>query len=126
MRIATAVFVGLTVFPDLVLADQSVAGYWKADLGDGVTIDMNMTADGQWDSHTDKDGKVIAEIVGKYKQTIQSPTTGKLVFTPSQSHVTSAHGAPSIEYDAYELSADKEELRLTSAGDTMEFHKIIP
>jgi hypothetical protein len=114
----------LLAWPTLAFADASVAGYWIADLNDGVTIEMNVEPDGQWNSETTKNKETIAEMAGYYRQTVASATSGTLVFTPSQSHVTVAHGAPTVEHDTYKLSADGQVLDLTASGDTMEFHKL--
>jgi hypothetical protein len=126
MRVGIWLGIGLTVFPGFAFADASVAGYWAADLGDRVTIEMNLGEDGQWNSTTAKANETIAEMAGKYQQQVQSPTSGRLIFVPSQAHVTSQHGAPKIEHDVYRLSSDGRVLSLTASGDTMEFHKLTP
>jgi hypothetical protein len=46
-----------TVMPGLALADESVAGQWQADMGHGVSIVMDVIADGHWFSTTVQDGK---------------------------------------------------------------------
>lgn len=126
MRIVPT-FAGLMILcPTLAVADASVAGYWQADLGDKVTIEMNVTSDGQWNSETAKNGLTIAQMAGKYQQTVRSPITGNLVFVPTQSHITSQHGAPQIEHDTYRLSDSGDVLNLTSSGDTMQFHRLVP
>jgi hypothetical protein len=126
MRVGTWLGVGLTVLPGFAYADASVAGYWTSDLGNGVTIEMNLGEDGQWNSTTAKANETIAEMAGKYQQQVRSPTSGRLTFVPSQAHVTSQHGAPKIEHDTYQLSGDGRVLSLTASGDTMEFHKLTP
>jgi hypothetical protein len=126
MRIGTWLGVGLTVLPGFAYADASVAGYWTSDLGNGVTIEMNLGEDGQWNSTTAKANETIAEMAGKYQQQVRSPSSGRLTFVPSQAHVTSQHGAPKIEHDTYQLSGDGRVLSLTASGDTMEFHKLTP
>jgi hypothetical protein len=122
MRTALILFTLAAAAP--AFADENIAGYWRADLGDDVTIEMNVSPAGQWNSETAKGAEPIAQMAGKYRQTVEGPNTGKLVFIPTQSHVTSLHGAPKVEYDTYRLTGDGQVLQLTSAGDTMEFHKL--
>jgi hypothetical protein len=86
-------------------ADENIAGYWRADLGDEVTIEMNVTPDGQWNSETAKGHAAIAQMSGTYRQTAAGANTGKLVFVPTQSHVTSPHGVPKVEYDTSAMMA---------------------
>lgn len=127
MRMGTAlVVVGLLAGSRLAKADASVAGYWIATLGGGVTIEMNVAADDQWNSEMRQGAAPIAEMAGTYRQLPRSPVHGTLVFVPSQTHIVAQHGAPKIEYDNYRLSADGQTLQLTSVGDTMEFHKLFP
>lgn len=116
----------LAIMPSLALADASVAGHWRAHLGGDVTIEMNVSPDGTWSSETAKAGTAIAEMKGTYRQKTKSQTAGDLVFVPTKSHVTAQHGAPKVEYDTYRLSDDGQMMRLTSSGDTLEFHKQAP
>ena len=124
MRIASIVTVGLLAFvPGLAFADASVAGHWKADLGDDVRIEMTVSPDGKWNSETAKGDSTIAQMEGTYRQKVKSPTSGDLTFVPTKSHVTAQHGAPKVEYDKYRISDDGQVLHLNSAGDDLEFHK---
>lgn len=119
MRITTLVagLLPLALLPSLAFADASVAGYWKSvDLGDGVTIEMNITANGQWDSKTLKGGDTIAQMAGRYQQTVKSDHEGILVFTPTKSHITSKHGAPKVEHDSYQVGDNGESLALASVS----------
>jgi hypothetical protein len=121
---AAAMLVGLVLIAPLpALADEAVAGKWKADLGSNVTIEMDVSADGQWSSKTSQGDAVVAQMAGTYRQTKKSPTAGSLVFTPTQSETTAQHGGSKVERDTYKLTKDGEEMRLTSGGDTMVFHK---
>lgn len=122
----------LPLMPALALADESVAGQWQANLGDGVMISMDVLADGYWTSQTIQKDKVVASMAGRYKQSRHSATSGVLVFTPtpSQSNASAAHGAPQVETDRYALQDNGTVLRLitqhegpSSSGDTMVFHK---
>lgn len=119
MRVAFLVGFLLSA-PSIVLADQTIAGDWKADLGSNVEINMKMSADGQWSSVTLQDNKTIAKMDGTYEQTAETSTKGKLVFTPTSG--SKENGTPEVEHDAYELT-DAKILSLTSDGDTMVFHK---
>jgi hypothetical protein len=125
MRIASVFIFGLSLAfcPVLAFADQSVAGSWKAELGDDIKIAMTVTPDGQWNSETAKGDATIAQLSGTYRQKVKTPTSGDLVFVPTKSKVTSQHGAAKVEHDIYHLSDDGKVLKLTSAGDTLEFHK---
>jgi hypothetical protein len=120
----TVLLAGIALLtPGLAFADQSVAGQWKAELGSNVAIVMNVTADGKWESETSQNGSVVAKMTGTYRQTKRSQTSGNLVFTPTQEQTGQQHGAPTVEYDAYQLAESGNVLRLTSSGDTMVFHK---
>ncbi len=103
------------------LADESVAGSWHANLGSGVTINMNVTPNGGWDSQTYQKARVVREMKGTYKQEVSKDGTGTLVFTPTQASVKS--GTVHKETDKYELAEDGKQLKLTSGGDTMVFEK---
>lgn len=104
-------------------ADETVAGKWLAHLGSNVSVTMNVTPDGKWDSATAKNGTKLAQMAGTYEQQTTSPTHGMLVFTPTQSQVTSQHGAAEVEHDLYEVTDNGQVMHLTSGGDTMTFHK---
>lgn len=106
-----------------VFADESVAGKWMAHLGSNVSVTMNVTPDGKWDSATAKNGSTVAQMSGTYQQQATSPTHGMLVFTPTKSQVTSQHGAAEVENDLYELTDGGQVMHVTSGGDTMTFHK---
>ena len=112
----------LALCPMLALADEHVAGQWRADLGHGVLINMDVLADGHWFSQTIQDNKVVAELAGTYEQTPTNDTSGKIVFTPLKSKVTAEHGAAKVEEDTYTLSDDGKTLILTSGKETMRFH----
>ena len=109
--------------PILASADQSIAGKWRASLGSNVAINMNLSPEGNWDSHTFQNGSVIAKMSRTYQQTRKSGITGNLVFTPAQAQTTAQHGAATVERDVYSLTNHGQVLRLTSGGDTMVFHK---
>lgn len=111
------------LIPSLAFADQSIAGKWRANLASHVTIEMNVSPDGNWDSQTLQNGSSIARMSGTYRQTRKSGTTGTLVFTPTQAQTTAQHGATTVERDVYSLSNHGQVMRLTSGGDTMVFHK---
>ena len=102
-------------------ADESVAGDWLADLGGGVTITMNVKADGSWSSETRQKNQVVRQMKGTYKQTPAKDGAGTLIFTPTQATVKK--GKVQVETDKYELAGDGKVLKLTSDGDTMVFQK---
>ena len=114
---------GLLLVPHLAFADATVAGRWQADLGSNVKIAMDVSENGSWSSQTMQGDQVVATMSGTYRQTAKSKTSGTLVFTPTKAQTTAKHGAPSVERDSYTVSADGQEMRLTSNGDTMVFHK---
>ncbi|MGD0105137.1 MAG: hypothetical protein ABSC06_14000 [Rhodopila sp.] len=107
--------------PATVFADESVSGDWHANLGSGVTINMNVTSDGAWSSETLRRNQVVRQMRGTYKQMPSKDGTGTLVFTPTQAAVQS--GPVEIETDTYKLAGDGKQLKLTSGGDTMVFEK---
>ncbi|HEX2939487.1 MAG TPA: hypothetical protein VHO91_00465 [Rhodopila sp.] len=100
-------------------ADESVAGNWHADMGDGVAINMVVGANGEWSSETSQHDKVVRQMKGTYTQKKASDHTGVMVFTPTQAKTKT--GRVSTETDHYDLSGDQ--LKLTSGGDTMVFDK---
>jgi hypothetical protein len=59
----------LFAVPSLAVADEAVAGKWKADLGSGVIVNMDVSVDGKWKSETVQEDKVVANMTGDYKQT---------------------------------------------------------
>ena len=103
----------------VAMADESVSGTWHADMGDGVVINMSVTPDGNWNSETSQNSKVVRQMQGTYTQKKSSDTAGVLVFTPTKA--TTRNGKATIETDRYELTGDQ--LKLTSGGDTMVFDK---
>jgi hypothetical protein len=96
-----------------------VAGNWRADMGDGVIINMNVTPDGSWSSETSQNNSVVRQMKGTYTQKKTNDTSGVLVFKPTQAKTK--RGKVSTETDQYELNGDQ--LKLTSGGDTMVFDK---
>lgn len=115
-----ATLVSIAISP-AAFADESVAGNWHANLGSGVTINMNVTPDGGWDSQTYQKSQVVRQMKGTYKQTPSDNGTGTLVFIPTQANVKS--GTVQTETDKYQLAEDGKQLKLTSGGDTMVFEK---
>jgi hypothetical protein len=114
---------GLLVVPHLAFADATVAGRWEADLGSNVKIAMDVSEDGNWSSQTVQGDQTVASMSGTYRQTPKSKTSGMLVFTPTKTKTTAQHGAASVERDTYTVSPDGQQMKLTSGGDTMVFHK---
>jgi hypothetical protein len=112
----------LALYPMLALADEHIAGQWRADLGHGVLINMDVLADGHWVSQTIQNDKVVAELAGTYEQTPAQDTSGKIVFMPLKSKVTAEHGAAKVEDDTYTLTDNGKTLILTSGKETMKFH----
>jgi hypothetical protein len=103
-------------------ADASVAGHWKADLGNDVTIDMHVTPNGKWNSETYQGTDLRRRMAGTYTQKPPSGNgTGQMVFTPTSASASSRKAM--TERDSYTLSENGQELRLTSGGDTMVFEK---
>jgi len=113
----------LAMTPMLAMADESISGQWRADMGRGVLIVMDVLVDGHWFSQTVQHDKVVAEMAGTYDQTKASDTAGKLVFTPVTSKTSPEHGTAKVETDDYTLSKDGKVLRLVTAGEAMVFHK---
>jgi hypothetical protein len=102
-------------------ADESVAGSWRANLGDGVVIDMVVKPDGAWSSEMFHKKQVVKQMRGTYKQTPSSNEAGTIVFVPTKYSVKS--GAVKTETDQYELAEGGKQLKLTADGDTMVFEK---
>src|SRR4051794_25284519 len=103
------------------LADASVAGDWRADLGSDVVITMSVTPDGGWSSQTQQNKSIVRQMKGTYRQTRSGDDRGVLVFTPTQAQVK--RGKVATETDHYQLSENGSLLSLTSNGDTMLFKK---
>jgi hypothetical protein len=112
----------LALYPMLALANEHIAGQWRADLGHGVLINMDVLADGHWFSQTIQNDKVGAEVAGTCEQTPTHDTSGKIVFTPLKSKVTAEHGGAKVEDDTYTLTDEGKTLILTSGKETMRFH----
>lgn len=103
-------------------ADESVAGHWKAALGSGVSISMQIAPDGKWSSETWQNRKLVRRMGGSYTQTPASGSNpGELVFTPTSE--SASNEKAEVETDSYTLAKNGQELRLTSGGDTMVFRK---
>lgn len=102
-------------------ADESVAGNWHANLGQGVTINMSVSPDGNWSSDTYQKNSVVREMRGTYTQTHARNGEGVMVFTPTQA--STQGGAAEPETDRYQLAQNGNQLKLTSGGDTMVFEK---
>jgi hypothetical protein len=103
------------------IADAIVAGDWHANLGSGVVINMNVKPEGAWSSETLQNNKVIRQIQGTYKQTSSKNGTGTIVFVPTE--VSSKSGRVETETDHYQMADNGNQMKLTSSGDTMVFHK---
>ncbi len=103
------------------VADENVSGKWRANVGGGVIINMNVTADGEWSSETLQRNRVVRQMKGTYKQTPSNEGSGTIVFTPTQSSVKSGEVEP--ENDQYEMANKGRQMKLTSDGDTMVFNK---
>lgn len=121
MRILAYAALFSVVTAGTALADASVAGNWHADLGDNVTVTMNVGPSGDWSSETYQNKAVVREMKGTYTQTKTDEHSGVLVFKPTQANVK--RGKVSTETDRYELGQDGNQLKLTSGGDTMVFEK---
>jgi hypothetical protein len=113
----------LALAPTIAMADESISGQWRADVGHGVLISMDVLADGHWFSQTVQNNNVVAEMAGTYEQTKTNNLNGKLVFTPVKSKTTEEHGAAKVEADTYALANGGSVLRLTTDGETMVYHK---
>lgn len=116
---AATLLVALTT--GAALADSTVAGAWRADMGQGITITMDVTPDGGWSSETLQHKAVVRRMKGTYTQTTSSDHAGVLVFTPTEAETR--NGKAQKETDRYELRKGGSELRLTTDGDTMVFAK---
>jgi hypothetical protein len=113
----------LALYPMLAVADESISGQWRADVGHGVLISMDVLADGHWFSQTVQNNTVVAEMAGTYDQTKTDKAGGKLVFTPVNSKTSADHGAAKVEEDTYTLSGGGKIMKLTTNGETMVYHK---
>ena len=105
----------------VAFADADVAGIWRANLGHGVTVDMNVTADGKWSSQTSQRRKVVTQMKGTYEQQPSNSTAGTIVFTPTQS--SGPNGSAQVETDQYEIAENGKRLKLTTEGDTLVFER---
>ncbi len=106
-------------------ADASVAGHWKADAGDNVTIDMHVMPNGKWNSETRQGNQLVRRMAGTYTQKPPSGNgAGELVFKPTS--VSASNRKAMTERDSYTISDNGQELQLTSGGDTMSFEKQSP
>jgi len=105
----------------VALADATVAGDWRADLGQGVRIDMTVSPDGDWSSETRQNNRLVRKMSGSYKQSRSGDLAGMLVFTPTETSAGSS--SAQIETDRYQLVDGRGQLRLTADGDTMVFTK---
>ena len=106
----------------VALADESVAGHWKADVGDNVTMDMTVTPNGKWSSETHQGNQTVRRMSGTYTQKQPSgDKPGELVFKPTKA--AGGNRRATTERDSYTIANDGQELRLTSGGDTMVFQK---
>jgi hypothetical protein len=103
------------------MADESVAGAWRADMGNGVVISMNVAPTGEWSSETSQHQSVLRQLKGTYTQKKTNDHTGTLVFTPVDAPDQKGHAK--VETDHYQLSSTSNQLKLTSGGDTMVFNK---
>lgn len=111
----------VTATTGAAMADETVAGTWKAEMGQGITINMDVAPDGGWSSETVQHKDVVRRMKGTYTQTTSTDHSGVLVFTPTQAETDK--GKVQKETDKYELRKDGNELRLTTGGDTMVFEK---
>ncbi len=102
-------------------ADESVAGTWRANEGNGIVIDMIVKPDGAWSSSTWQKKQRVRQMSGTYKQTPSGDAAGTIVFVPTKYKVKS--GTVGTETDQYELTQDGKQLKLTSEGDTWVFEK---
>jgi hypothetical protein len=124
---AALLTVALSFAPALAMADQSISGQWRADLGHNVIIVMDVLVDNYWTSETVQDDKVVAELAGSYQQTKKDATSGTIVWTPvqSKSKTTPEHGAATVETDDYTLGDNGQTLKLVTqrTKEEMVFHK---
>ncbi|MBV9248013.1 MAG: hypothetical protein JO227_02040 [Acetobacteraceae bacterium] len=121
-RAVLAAVVLFTATP--VMADESISGQWRADLGHNVIIVMDVLVDNYWNSQTVQDNKVVAEMAGTYEQKKANATSGSIVFTPVKSKVSQEHGAATVETDRYKLENGGKVLRLiTGKNEEMVFKK---
>jgi hypothetical protein len=113
----------LALSPMVAMADESIAGQWRANQGHGVLIVMDILVDGHWFSQTVQGDKVVAEMAGTYDQTKTTDAAGKLVFTPVSSKTSAEHALAKVESDDYTLSRKGKVLRLGSSDQVMVFQK---
>lgn len=108
------------------LADATIAGNWRGDMGNHVVMNMTITDNGQWNSETRQGETLVSKMEGSYHQTPRSQTRGRVVFVPTHAETSATHGAARRETDQYSVADNGQVLRLTSGGDTMVFHKTSP
>ena len=113
----------LALYPMIAVADESISGQWRADVGHGVLISMDVLADGHWFSQTVQNDKVVAEMAGTYEQIKTDKANGKLVFTPVKSKTSAEHGVAKVENDTYALDDGGKILKLITNGETIVYHK---
>ncbi len=114
----------IACMPLAAVADESISGQWRAQLGHDVIIAMDVLADGHWTSQTVQDNQVVAELAGNYDQKKENADAGVIVFTPVKSETKPEHGEARVETDRYRLENGGNVLRLTAANnDLMVFEK---
>ena len=115
MRSILLAFSLLVAVSGIALADTMVAGDWRADLGQGVSIDMNVTPKGDWSSETRQGNQVVRRMHGTYKQSQSGDGSGTLVFTPIGSVM--GNGNDKVETDQYQITESGEfDLRTSPNG----------
>ena len=120
---AVAVLGAIISLPTLAVADESISGQWRAEVGHNVIIVMDVLADGHWASETVQDEKVVAQLAGTYQQTPSSATSGTIVWTPVKAKVTQEHGAAAVETDDYTLDNSVLTLVTQRTKEQMQFKK---
>jgi hypothetical protein len=104
------------IIPSMAFADSTVAGQWQTVLDSNKKIDMDILSDGHWFSKNIQNNKIVRELSGTYSQTVKSPTTGKLVFTPNEKQAQ-------VESDNYTISGNHKLLYLNNNGDIIKYSK---
>ena len=111
---AALLIAAVSFVPALAMADESIAGQWRADLGHKFIIVMDVLADNHWASETVQDDKVVAELAGSYQQTKKDATSGTITWTPVKAKTSQEHGAATVETDDYTLQNDGQTLKLVT------------
>ena len=124
----TTVLGSLALLPSLSLADETVAGKWRADLGSNVTIMMTVTPDERWSSQTLKGNTVVEATEGTYQQNKNSATSGMLVFTTIKATTARQQRgfqeiARPVEDTAYELINNGHVMQMRYGSGFFVFHK---